>query len=59
MREASYPVDATCTMVNENGAWRMLTVEGVSPTIVEAFTYSNPDARAIQSQYGEFREVQQ
>lgn len=59
VREASYPVDATFTMVNENGAWRMLTVEGVSPTIVEAFTYPNPDARAIQSQYGEFREVQQ
>ena len=59
VREASYPVEATFTMVNENGVWRMLTVEGVSPTIVEAFTYPNPDARAIQSQYGEFREVQQ
>lgn len=59
VREASYPVEATFTIVNENGAWRMLTVEGVSPTIVEAFTYPNPDARAIQSQYGEFREVQQ
>lgn len=59
VREASYPVEATFTMVNENGAWHMLTVEGVSPTIVEAFTYPNPDARAIQSQYGEFREVQQ
>lgn len=59
VREASYPVDATFTMVNENGAWRMLTVEGLSPTIVESFTYPNPDARAIQSQYGKFREVQQ
>jgi hypothetical protein len=59
VREASYPAEATFTMVNENGVWRMLTVEGVSPTIVEAFTYPNPDARAIQSQYGEFREVQQ
>lgn len=58
VREASYPVEATFTMVNENGVWRMLTVEGVSPSIVEAFTYPNPDARAIQSQYGEFREVQ-
>lgn len=59
VREASYPVEATFTMVNENGVWRMLTVEGVYPTIVEAFTYPNPDARAIQSQYGEFREVHQ
>jgi len=58
VREASYPVEATFTMVNENGVWRMLTVDGVSPSIVEAFTYPNPDARAIQSQYGEFREVQ-